>query len=222
MPQGQSQVRGKCFYQGAHHQDAVDQQNQPRQQQTCHKAGPRHAARYRWARHGAGAPGHRDVRAVAFQAQARHVQDERQGEQDGADCRRAGQIAEAGDQCIGLGRQHGEAPADQGRIAEIFQDINRRHQRGSNQPRARQWQRHRAKYVPRASPEVAGRLFQARVAARQHIGDQLVSKGEKRNGLDAPQPAQAEHIGRLSQQPVCDDAARPEQQNVTRCHHEGR
>jgi hypothetical protein len=29
------------------------------------------------------------VRAVAFQAQARHVQDERQGERDGADCRGA-------------------------------------------------------------------------------------------------------------------------------------
>ena len=57
-------------------------------------------------------------------------------EQDRADDGRAGEVAEAGDQAVGERGQHRVLAGDQGRVAEVLEDVDRHEQDAADQARA--------------------------------------------------------------------------------------
>jgi len=221
--QGPRHVVGETDRQGADDEGPVDQHDHDGQQRARRKAGPRHAARHRRIRHGRGAPadGHIGV-ATALEAQVGDIQRQGQGCEDRADRGCPGNITITGDEAVGLRGQDVIAPGDQGRIAEVLEDVNGGDQRGRDQAGAGHRQGDASEDLPGPGPQVAGSLLLARVAAREHVGDQLVGKREKGDGLHAPEPVDPEHVPGLAEQIVGDDATRAKEQEIAGGDDEGR
>ena len=130
--------------------------------------------------------------------------DQRQPEQDGADDRGAGEVAEAGDQAVGERGQDGVLAGDQGRVAEVLEDVDRHQQDAADQAGPRQGQRDGAEDGPRIGAQVARGLLEARVGAGQDVGDELVGVREEGDGLDAPQAVEPEDVRALAEDVVGD------------------
>ncbi len=101
---GQSQVVRERDGQRADDEDAIHHKNETRQSQAGDKTGDGQPARDGWAWNRSRLTADRDVRTIALDAQFAKIEDQRDHEQNGADRRRANEIAKTFDQRVGLGR----------------------------------------------------------------------------------------------------------------------
>ena len=213
---------GKDLHECADDEHAIDEQDQPREQQAGGEARHVTDARHRRAGNRGGAARHRHEGARSLQPQSKEIEREGEHEQDHADDRRAREIPEAGDQPVRLRRQDGVSPGDQQRVAEVLEDVDRHQQDRGGDAGPGERQCDGAEDGPRIRAEIAGGLFETRIAVRQHVRDQLVGEGEEGDRLHPPEAVAPENERDLVEDIVRDHAARPEEEDVTGRDDEGR
>src|SRR5205085_10674271 len=101
------------------------------------------------------------------------VEPEREEKQDGAERGRARVLAEARDEAVGLRRQHVKGAADQLRVPEVLEDVDRGREDRGAEARARERKRHGPADPPGTRAEVMSALLHPRLAPRKRIGHEL-------------------------------------------------